>query len=149
MDVDEFCMNMAVAHARSALRKGEIPIACVLRSENGLLAVGANQRVAHNSVTRHAEIDALENWGREHIGELRNATLYTTLSPCVMCTGAILWAGIPRVVVGDRKTYEGPTNLLVQEGVQVDFHEASEAYELLRALRETQPDLWKEDNAGN
>lgn len=147
-DHDLSRMSFAVQLARGALVRGEIPIACVIADEDSVISVGLNQRVATGRLTVHAEMVAIENAGRRALGQLRDATLYSTLSACAMCTGAVLLYRIPRVVFGDRTTFEGPTSLLRENGVEVVFLDDPSAFEVMKEFRVARPDLWDEDNGG-
>ena len=141
-------MDFAVELARAALRRDEIPIASVIADEDSVISVGLNQLVATGRLIVHAETTAIDCAGRRALGQMRSATLYTTLSACAMCTGAILLHRIPRVVVGDRTTFEGPTQLLRDNGVDVTFLDDPRAVEIMNEFREKHPDLWDEDNGG-
>lgn len=147
-DRDYMFLRFAVEAAKGALDAGNIPIAALLADESSFISLGVNARIQSNSVTGHAEIAALENAGRAAIPRFKNATIYCTLSPCAMCTGAILLYQIPRVVVADRKTFEGPTGLLREAGTDVLFADDAEAYSALLEFRSANPGLWDEDNGG-
>ena len=117
--VDEF-MRAAIAEAEAGLREAGIPIGSVLIHRGRVLGRGHNRRVQLGSVVLHGEMDALENAGRQPAVVYRDCTIYTTLSPCAMCSGAILLYGIPRVVVGENRTFMGEEELLRSRGVRVD-----------------------------
>lgn len=142
-------MKFAVGMAAGALRRGEIPIASIIADRTSVISTGLNRRVATGRLISHAETTAIENAGRRSLGLMRDATLYSTLSPCAMCTGAVLLHRIPRVVVADRKTWEGPTRMLRDNGCEVVFLDLDEAYELMSAFRRDFPEIWDEDNGGN
>lgn len=148
-DRDRQFLRFAIETARSSLRAGNIPIAALIADDESLISAGVNSRIQKGSLILHAETAALENAGRKAIPRLKSATMYCTLSPCAMCTGAILLYSIPRVIVADRKTFEGPTNTLRDEGVTVTFVDDEEAYSILREFRISNPELWNEDNGGN
>jgi cytosine/creatinine deaminase len=147
-DRDRRFLQFAVELARGALARGEIPIAAVIADVDSLISTGVNQRVATGRLVSHAETTALDNAGRGALPRLRQATMYCTLSPCAMCSGAIILYRIPRVVVADRRTFEGPTHKLQAQGCTVSFMDDPVAYQLLSEFRTAQPDLWAEDNGG-
>src|SRR5262245_30510355 len=117
--MDEF-MRAAVVEARKGLAEGGIPIGSVLVLDGKIIGRGHNQRVQRGSVIHHAEMNCLENAGRQKAPVYRRCTIYSTLSPCPMCSGAILLYGIPRVIVGENKTFQGPEQHVRSHGVQVD-----------------------------
>lgn len=141
---DEF-MRAAIVEAESGLREGGIPIGSVLVHAGRILGRGHNRRVQRGSVVLHAEMDALENAGRQKATLYRECTLYTTLSPCPMCTGAILLYGIPRVVVGENVTFQGDEALLRSRGVSVEVLQEPECVRLMSEFIECHPQLWNED----
>lgn len=110
-----------------------------------MIGRGHNQRVQHGSVIHHGEMNALENAGRRSASDYRRSTLYTTLSPCPMCSGAILLYDIPRVVVGEHETFMGEEELLRSRGVEVVLAESEECKELMRSFIANNPTLWNED----
>src|SRR6188474_2411407 len=116
--MDEF-MHAAIAEAEQGLAEGGIPIGSVLVHRGRILGRGHNRRVQRGSTTLHGEMDALENAGRQPASVYRECTIYTTLSPCAMCSGTILLYGIPRVVVGENKTFMGEEELLRSRGVEL------------------------------
>lgn len=138
-------MQAALEEARQGLREGGIPIGSVLVSGDRILGRGHNRRVQAGSVVLHAEMDALEQAGRQPAAVYRTCTLYTTLSPCAMCSGAILLYGIPRVVVGENRTFVGEENLLRSRGVTVDVLQDAACERLLADFIRTHPELWNED----
>jgi cytosine/creatinine deaminase len=142
--VDQF-MRAALAEARAGRAEGGIPIGSVLVHEGRVIGRGHNRRVQRGSVTLHGEMDALENAGRLAPEVYRHCTLYTTLSPCPMCTGAILLYGIPRVVIGENRSFLGEEALLRQRGVDVTVLDAVPCYELMQAFIAVEPTLWNED----
>jgi creatinine deaminase len=141
---DEF-LKAAIAEAREGRDEGGIPIGSVLVHRGKIIGRGHNRRVQNGSPTLHAEIDALERAGRQSARVYRESVLYTTLSPCSMCTGAILLYRIPRVVIGENVTFVGDEDLLRARGVQVDVVNDAACVALMRDFIETSPELWSED----
>ena len=135
----------AVNEARLGLAEGGVPIGSVLVLDGVIVGRGHNQRVQQGSVVLHAEMAALEDAGRLSAAEYRRSTLYTTLSPCAMCTGAALLYGIPRVVVGENRTVLGREDLLAEEGVVVEVLDDEACVELMTTFIAADPDLWNED----
>jgi len=142
--MDEF-MEAAVEEARKGLKEGGIPIGSVLVHRDRIIGRGHNRRVQAGSVILHGEMDALENAGRRPATVYRECTLYTTLSPCSMCTGAILLYGIPRVVIGENQTFMGEEELLRSRGVEVEVLQDPRCTELMSRFIEASPELWNED----
>ncbi|MGH9458127.1 MAG: nucleoside deaminase [Thermoanaerobaculia bacterium] len=142
--MDEF-MDAAVEEARDGLAEGGIPIGSVLVHGGRILGRGHNRRVQNASPTLHAEIDALERAGRQPAEVYRESVLYTTLSPCAMCTGAILLYGIPRVVVGENETFLGEEDLLRSRGVSVELVRDVRCVAMMREFIRARPELWNED----
>jgi creatinine deaminase len=138
-------LRAAVAEAEQGLREGGIPIGSVIVHDERILGRGHNRRVQRGSVVLHGEMDALENAGRQTAATYRECTLYTTLSPCPMCTGAILLYGIPRVVVGENTTFMGDEALLRERGVVVDVRQEPDCIRLMTDFIARYPDLWNED----
>jgi creatinine deaminase len=138
-------MAAAIAEAEQGLREGGIPIGSVLVHGDRIIGRGHNRRVQRGSVILHGEMDALENAGRQKASIYRECTIYTTLSPCAMCTGAILLYGIPRVVIGENATFVGAEELLRAGGVEVDVLEDTRCVELMTEFIARSPDLWNED----
>ena len=124
---------------------GGIPIGSVLVIDGKIVGSGHNQRVQKGSAVLHAEMDCLENAGRFSAAEYRRATLYSTLSPCDMCSGAILLYGIPRVVIGENRTFKGPEAYVASRGVEVTVVDDSECRELIATFIKENPELWNED----
>jgi len=135
----------AIDEARLGLAEGGVPIGSVLVIDGTIVGRGHNQRVQRGSVVLHAEMAALEDAGRLTAADYRRATLYSTLSPCPMCTGAVLLYGIPRVVVGEDRTFQGPAELLRDEGVVVEVIDDPECVELMTSFIAEHPELWNED----
>jgi cytosine deaminase len=142
--MDSF-MQAAIDEARRGLAEGGIPIGSVLVHQARVLGRGHNRRVQQGSAVLHGEMDALENAGRQPAAVYRDCTLYTTLSPCAMCSGAILLYGIPRVVVGENRTFMGEEALLRSRGVQVEVLQDDECIALMRRFITDRPELWNED----
>jgi cytosine deaminase len=142
--VNEF-LKAALDEAREGLREGGIPIGSVLVRDDRILGRGHNRRQQAGSVVLHAEMDALERAGRQPAAVYRDCTLYTTLSPCAMCSGAILLYGIPRVVVGENRTFMGEEKLLRSRGVLVEVLQDAACERLLADFIRDHPDLWNED----
>lgn len=138
-------MAAALDEARQGLREGGIPIGSVVVSEGRILGRGHNRRVQQGSVVLHAEMDALERAGRQPASVYRTCTLYTTLSPCAMCTGAILLYGIPRVIIGEHRTFLGEEDLLRSRGVVVDVLQDPDCERILADFIRANPTLWAED----
>jgi cytosine deaminase len=138
-------MRAALDEARQGLEEGGIPIGSVLVRHGRILGRGHNRRVQGGSVVLHAEMDALERAGRQPAEVYRECTLYTTLSPCSMCTGAILLYGIPKVVVGENRTFMGEEELLRSRGVSVEVLQDPDCERLLADFIRNHPALWNED----
>ena len=141
---DEF-LHAAIAEAEAGLREGGIPIGSVLIHQARIIGRGHNRRVQRGSAVLHGEMDALENAGRLPARVYRESTLYTTLSPCAMCTGAILLYGIPSVVIGENKTFLGEEELLRSRGVSVEVIQDARCIELMTDFIRAHPNLWNED----
>jgi creatinine deaminase len=141
---DEF-MRAAIAEAELGLREGGIPIGSVLVHDGRIIGRGHNRRVQRGSAVLHGEMDALESAGRQPAAVYRECTIYTTLSPCAMCSGAILLYGIPRVIVGENRTFMGEEELLRSRGVRVDVLQDARCIELMSEFIAARPDLWHED----
>ena len=138
-------MAAAIAEAEAGLREGGIPIGSVLVHGGRILGRGHNRRVQRGSVVLHGEMDALENAGRQPAAIYRESILYTTLSPCPMCTGAILLYGIPTVIVGENQTFMGEEELLKARGVEVTVVQDDRCLAMMRSFIALHPDLWFED----
>lgn len=144
-NTDEHFLSHAIEQAKVGLREGGIPIGCVLVMDQDVLAGGRNRRVQLGDPILHAEMDALREAGRRTASEYKRMILYSTLSPCHMCSGAVLLYGIPRVVIGESKTFKGPESLLVEHGVQVHTMNSQVCIDLMRAFIDENPSLWNED----
>lgn len=142
--MDDF-LRAAIAEARKGQAAGGIPIGSVLVIDGQIAARGHNQRIQKGSSVLHAEMDCLENAGRLSASDYSRAVLYSTLSPCDMCSGAILLYGIPRVVVGENRTFQGPENYLRSRGVAVEIVDDDECRQMMRDFIAGNPELWNED----
>ena len=138
-------LEAALDEAVKGLDEGGIPIGSVIVHDNKILGRGHNRRVQQGSAVLHAEMDALENAGRQPAHVYRECTLYTTLSPCSMCSGAILLYGIPRVVIGENKTFMGEEDLLRSRGVDVQLVQDDSCIQVMEAFIRQRPELWNED----
>ncbi len=144
MKPDPF-LAAAIAEAEQELNEGGIPIGSVIVAQGKIIGRGHNRRVQKGSAVLHGEMDALENAGRQPASVYREATLYTTLSPCAMCSGAILLYGIRRVVIGENKTFLGEEELLENRGVSLEVHQDPTCIRLMTDFIRTHPELWNED----
>jgi creatinine deaminase len=142
---DRRWLDVAIAEARIGLGEGGIPIGAAIVADGVLLAGGHNRRVQDGSAIHHGETNALENAGRQPASVYRRATMYTTLSPCDMCTGAMLLYGIPRVVLGENTTFMGAEELLRSRGVEVINADDEECKTLMARFIAASPRLWNED----
>jgi len=142
--VDDF-LQAAIEEAKKGLAKGGIPIGSVLVIDGKIAGRGHNQRVQQGSVIRHAEMDCLENAGRLSPADYRRATLYSTLSPCDMCSGAVLLYQIPRVIVGENRTFRGPEEYVRSRGVSVEVLNDAACMQLMERFIREHPTLWNED----
>ena len=135
----------AIAEAEQGLREGGIPIGSVIVSAGKIIGRGHNRRIQKGSPILHGEMDALENAGRQPATVYQDATLYTTLSPCAMCSGAILLYGIPRVIIGENKTFLGEEDLLRSRGVILEVRQDERCIAMMKKFIQDHPDLWDED----
>ncbi len=135
----------AIDEARQGLAEGGVPIGSVLVHDGQIIGRGHNRRVQSGSVVFHGEMDALENAGRQPASVYREAVLYTTLSPCPMCSGAILLYGIPRVIIGENRTFMGDEEHLRASGVELEIVQSPECIELMRRFIADSPEIWNED----
>lgn len=142
---DAKCLGIAIDQATLGLSEGGVPIGAALATSGEVLGAGRNRRVQLGSPIRHGETDALEMAGRQPAPVYRDATMYTTLSPCDMCTGAILLYGIPRVVIGENRTFMGAEELLRSRGVEVIVADDSRCIRLMEQFIADNPTLWNED----
>ena len=138
-------LQAAIDEARKGIEEGGIPIGSVLVHDGKIIGRGHNRRVQSGSPTLHGEMDALENAGRQTAKVYRECVIYTTLSPCSMCSGAILLYGIPKVVVGENKTFMGEEDLLRSRGVEVEVVQDPACIEMMESFIREKPELWNED----
>ncbi len=138
-------LEAAIAEARKGLEAGGIPIGSVLVLDSEIVGRGHNQRVQKSSAVLHAEMDCLENAGRLTAADYARATLYSTLSPCDMCSGAILLYKIPKVVIGENRTFRGPEDHLRARGVVLEVVDSAECVQLMSDFIRDKPQLWNED----
>ncbi len=144
MAMDTF-LEAAIEEARQGMREGGIPIGSVIVHGNKIIGRGHNRRVQRGSAILHGEMDAFENAGRQPASVYRECVLYTTLSPCSMCSGGILLYGIPRVVVGENRTFIGEEELLRSRGITVEVLQNVECIRLMQEFIRRNPGLWNED----
>ncbi len=138
-------LKAAIEEAKKGMAEGGIPIGSVLVIDGRIVGRGHNRRVQKGSAILHAEMDCLENAGRLKASDLRRATLYSTLSPCDMCSGAVLLYGIPKVIVGENRTFRGPEDYVRSRGVDVQIVDNQECRQLMDTFIKNNPDLWNED----
>ena len=141
---DEF-LQAAIDEARQGLAEGGIPIGSVLVIDNKIVGRGHNRRVQRGSAILHAEMDCLENAGRLTAADYRASTLYSTLSPCDMCSGTALLYEIPKIVIGENRTFQGPETYVQSRGVQLEIVDSQECFELMQQFIADHPTLWNED----
>jgi creatinine deaminase len=144
MFMDQY-MAAAIEEARLGLQEGGIPIGSVIVYEGRIIGRGHNRRVQQGSVILHGEMDALENAGRQPAGVYSKCTLYTTLSPCPMCSGAIRLYGIPKVVIGENKTFMGDEEILKTSGVELVVLQEPACIQMMTEFIKNNPALWNED----
>ena len=138
-------LESAIEEARKGMAAGGIPIGSVLVIDDQIVGRGHNKRVQNGSVVLHAEMDCLESAGRITAADYRRATLYSTLSPCDMCSGAVLLYGIPKVIVGENRTFCGPEDYVRSRGVEVVVIDNQECRQLMKTFIRNNPELWNED----
>ncbi len=138
-------LDAAIAEARKGLGSGGIPIGAVLVLDGQIVGRGHNRRVQNGSAILHAEMDCLENAGRLKATDYERSVLYSTLSPCDMCSGAVLLYKIPRIVVGENRTFQGPEDYLRSRGIKLDIVDSDECVQLMTAFINDNPELWNED----
>ncbi|WP_276496418.1 nucleoside deaminase [Pontibacter litorisediminis] len=138
-------LKAALEEAKKGYAVGGIPIGSVLVHQGRIIGRGHNKRVQQGSVVLHGEMDALENAGRQPASVYRECVLYTTLSPCPMCSGTILLYGIPKVVIGENRTFMGEEELLRSRGVEVEVVDDQECVQLMQKFIAEKPELWNED----
>ena len=144
MSDDPFLIE-AIKEAKKGLKEGGIPIGSVIVHNNKIIGRGHNRRVQQDSVVLHGEMDALENAGRQKASVYKACVLYTTLSPCAMCSGTILLYGIPKVIIGENKTFLGEESLLKSKGVEVIVVNNEECIDIMATFIKDKPELWYED----
>ena len=145
MAMEDLFLQAAIEEARQGIREGGIPIGSVLVHGGKMIGKGHNRRVQQGSAILHGEMDALENAGRLPASVYRESVLYTTLSPCSMCSGAILLYRIPRVVIGENRTFMGEEELLRSRGVSVEVLQNEECIRLMEEFIQQNPTVWNED----
>lgn len=138
-------MQAAIDEAKQGLAEGGIPIGSVIVHRGQIIGRGHNRRVQQGSAVLHGEMDALENAGRQPASVYAESVLYTTLSPCAMCSGAILLYGIPKVIIGENQTFLGEELLLRGRGVDVQVVQDASCVEMMRSFIANSPELWNED----
>ncbi len=138
-------MKTAIGEARKGFAEGGIPIGSVLVLDGKIIGRGHNQRVQKGSVVLHAEMDCLENAGRLKAADYKRSILYSTLSPCDMCSGTTLLYGIPKVVIGENKTFKGPEDYMKSRGVELVIVDRQECKDLMETFVKEKPELWDED----
>ncbi|MEM7455425.1 MAG: nucleoside deaminase [Planctomycetota bacterium] len=145
MNFDEIYMQAAIAQAKKSLREGGIPIGASLAIDNTIVGLGHNRRVQQNDPILHGETDCIRNAGRLTAEQYRSSTIYTTLSPCPMCSGTILLFGIPRVVIAENVNFMGAEELLKENGVHVIVTADEEMEAIMANFIKEHPELWNED----
>lgn len=143
--MEEKFLKEAISEARKGLAEGGIPIGSVIVHRGEIIGRGHNRRVQRGSTVLHGEMDAFEDAGRQPANVYRECELYTTLSPCPMCSGAILLYGIPQVIVGENQTFMGEEELLRSRGVEVEVIQNAECLEMMKQFISAKPELWNED----
>ncbi|MDN4163316.1 nucleoside deaminase [Nocardioides abyssi] len=142
---DRQFLDLAIEQARTGWDEGGVPIGAALVHDGEVLAVGRNRRVQLGSAIRHGETDCIENAGRQPAKVYRNSVLYTTLSPCFMCAGTAVLYDIPRIVVGENRTFQASEDWLRSRGVQVDVVDDAECQALMQKMLTERPEIWAED----
>jgi len=142
--MDKF-LNAAIEEARKGLKEGGVPIGSVIVHQGKIIGRGHNRRIQQGSVVLHGEMDAFEDAGRQTANVYKNCVLYTTLSPCAMCSGAILLYGIPKVVIGENTSFLGEEALLKSRGVTIEITDNQECKDLMTSFIANSPELWNED----
>ena len=145
MDFDDIYLQAAIAQAKKSLREGGIPIGAALVVDNIVVGLGHNRRVQSADPILHGETDCIRNAGRLTPAQYRRATIYTTLSPCAMCSGTILLYKIPRVVIGESLNFQGSEQLLLDHGVEIVDAQNKEIETIMRKFISDHPELWFED----
>ena len=142
--MDKF-IRAAIDEAKKGLEEGGIPIGSVLVIDGEIIGRGHNRRVQNGSAILHAEMDCIENAGRLKANDYKRAILYSTLSPCDMCSGTALLYKIPKIVIGENKTFKGPEDYLLSRGVEIEVLNSTECIELMEIFIKEKPELWNED----
>jgi cytosine deaminase len=142
--MDQF-LEMAIEEARQGLAEGGIPIGSVLVVAGRVVGRGHNRRVQRTSAILHAEMDCLENAGRLKPADYRQSVLYSTLSPCDMCSGTALLYRIPKIVIGENRTFRGPEDYTRSRGIELEIVDSAECYQLMQDFIRARPELWNED----
>lgn len=142
--MDQF-MRAAMEEARQGLNEGGIPIGSVLVIDQKIVGRGHNRRVQRGSAIHHAEMDCLENAGRLTANDYKRSVLYSTLSPCDMCSGTALLYQIPRIVIGENKTFQGPEQYVQSRGIRLEILNDAECIQLMQDFIAARPELWNED----
>jgi cytosine/creatinine deaminase len=145
MNSMDLFLQAAIEEAQLGLAEGGIPIGSIIVHRDKIIGRGHNRRVQRDSSILHGEMDALENAGRQSAAIYRECVLYTTLSPCAMCSGAILLYGIPRVIIGENKTFMGEEELLRSRGVALEVVQSDECISMMEEFIRKNPKLWNED----
>ena len=145
MNSQDGFLQAAIEEAKAGLAEGGIPIGSVIVHDGRIIGHGHNRRVQKGSSILHGEMDALENAGRQSAAVYRGCVLYTTLSPCSMCSGAILLYGIPRVIIGENKTFMGEEDLLRSRGVAIEVMQSDDCIRMMEEFIRKSPKLWNED----
>jgi len=145
MNENDSFLQAAIDEAKQGLAEGGIPIGSVLVYRGKIIGRGHNQRVQQGSVIHHAEMNCLENAGRQPASVYRECTLYSTLSPCPMCSGTVLLYGIPKVIVGENRTFQGPEEYVRSQGVDVQIVDHPECVAIMEQCIKDKPGLWNED----
>lgn len=143
--MEEQFLQAAIEEARKGISEGGIPIGSVLVIDGKIVGRGHNQRVQKRSAILHAEMDCFENAGRLKASDYKRATLYSTLSPCDMCSGTALLYGIPKIIIGENRTFKGPEEYVRSRGVEVVVVDDGECFELMQKFIRENPELWNED----
>jgi creatinine deaminase len=145
MSLTDPFLQAAIAEARQGMQEGGIPIGSAVVHRDQIIGRGHNRRMQKGSAILHGEMDALENAGRQPAAVYRECVLYTTLSPCSMCSGAILLYGIPRVIIGENRTFMGEEELLRSRGVSIEVVQSDECIRMMEEFIQKNPTLWNED----
>jgi cytosine deaminase len=144
-ELDRFFLNLAIEQARIGWEEGGVPIGAALVHQGRVLAVGRNRRVQMGSAIRHGETDCIERAGRLPASVYRSSVLYTTLSPCYMCAGTSVLYEIPRIVIGENRSFQASEDWLRSHGVELTVMDDAECIELMRRMMTERPEIWAED----